>query len=74
MVIHNRYGDIGSIRRTIYKCPHCGRHEPTRKLYRAHLNDAHPERARLTIGERSGLSNRRRKIKVTLPQPGKDKP
>jgi uncharacterized C2H2 Zn-finger protein len=74
MAIHNRYGDIGSIRQTQYMCPHCQRVERTRKLYRQHLREAHSEPTnKLTGGERATLSNRAKKMKVTLPQPKKDK-
>lgn len=69
MVTTVKYGDIGSIRQRVYKCPHCGRTEPTRTEYRRHIDDAHPSKDKLTIGERSMLSNRHRKVPVTLSAP-----
>lgn len=67
MIFTSTYG-IGK-RMTEYQCPHCPRVERTRKLLRQHIADAHQplRREALTHFDRAGISNRNRKLKVTLP-------
>lgn len=70
-----RFGDIGSIRRCDYVCPHCGHVEHTRRLHRLHITHAHRDmdKLRLTSGDRATLSGRAKRMKVTLPKTGKEK-
>jgi len=70
MIIHN-YGSIGTKRLPEgYKCPHCGRYERTRALFRKHVADAHPPKQPvLTHGHRATLSGRAKRVKVALSAP-----
>jgi hypothetical protein len=69
IAIDSNFGSINSKKTADgrYRCPHCPRLERTRVLMRAHIEAAHGSRKpALTTGDRVALTDRAKKVPVTL--------
>lgn len=68
MIVRPSFGV--SINRTSYVCPHCGQVQRSRSALRAHVSEVHAVTpTALTHFDRAAISNRTRKLKVTLKKP-----